>query len=195
MTDLRVWCLLINHEKKAAVENAFSVILHPDACVVDLKKKVKEKLNLEHVDAAMLTVWRCTDSEIDFGDMDSDNINDRLNEVFSPNEEKVKKLKPKQELRQLTEKTLLIEVPDSLSCPSDLNELRHPVSAKKRKRDGDTVFAPSESQIDCGISNQWTIGEGLIFLLGDVKELIIGIKVCSWIVLLIDLLELSLHLD
>ncbi|KAL5512315.1 hypothetical protein ACEPAG_3307 [Sanghuangporus baumii] len=99
----------------AAFGNASFVILHRGACTHDLKKKVKEERPdaLAHVDAAVLTVWRCTDSEIDFGDIDPDNFNDRLNEVFSPNEEKVKKLSPKQRLRQLTEKTLLIEFPAS----------------------------------------------------------------------------------
>ncbi|KAL5480221.1 SQS1_1 [Sanghuangporus weigelae] len=110
---MEVWCLLIDHEKKAAFGEAFSVIVGLDACIQDLKKKVKEErpVDLEHVDAARLTVWRCTDSEIDFADIDSDELNDRLNEVFSPDEQKVKKLKPKQDLRQLTGKTLLIEVP------------------------------------------------------------------------------------
>ncbi|KAL5480206.1 hypothetical protein ACEPAI_1476 [Sanghuangporus weigelae] len=109
---MEVWCLLIDHEKKAAFGNAFSVIVGLDACIQDLKKKVKEErpVVLGNVHAAMLTVWRCMDSEIDFADMDPDTVNDRLNEVFSPDEQKVKKLKPKQELRQLTEKTLLIEV-------------------------------------------------------------------------------------
>ncbi|KAL5482842.1 hypothetical protein ACEPAI_9437 [Sanghuangporus weigelae] len=112
---MKVWCLLIDHEKKAAFGIAFSVIVGLDACIEDLTEKVKEKRPdvLEHVNAAMLTVWRCMDSEIDFADIDPDKFNDRLNEVFSPDEQKVMKLKPKQELRQLTDKTLLIEVDKS----------------------------------------------------------------------------------
>ncbi|KAL5527001.1 hypothetical protein ACEPAF_8730 [Sanghuangporus sanghuang] len=150
MSDHRVWCLLIDHEKKAVFGDVFSIKVPHDAYVDDLKMKIKELRPdvLEHVVPGRLTVWRCTDSGIDFADIDSDKFNDRLNEVFSPNEQKVKKLKPKQELRQLTEKTLLIEVPDSLPCPSDLDELRHPVSAKKRKRDNDTSSASNESQTD-----------------------------------------------
>ncbi|KAL5480146.1 hypothetical protein ACEPAI_1416 [Sanghuangporus weigelae] len=95
---MKVWCLLIDHEKKAAFGEAFSVIVGLDACIQDLKKKVKEErpVDLEHVDAARLTVWRCTDPSIDFADIDSDEFNDRLNEVFSPDEQK----------------TLLIEVPE-----------------------------------------------------------------------------------
>ncbi|KAL5523395.1 hypothetical protein ACEPAF_1662 [Sanghuangporus sanghuang] len=142
MAVIKIWCLLIDHEKKAVFGNAFSVIVGPDACIEDLTEKAKEKrsVDLEHVDAARLTVWRCTDSGIDFGDIDSDDFNNRLKEVFSPDEQKVKKLKPKQELRQLTEKTLLIEVPkpqiattipskrhfeDSLECVSNKPNTRY----------------------------------------------------------------------
>ncbi|KAL5527002.1 hypothetical protein ACEPAF_8731 [Sanghuangporus sanghuang] len=141
MAVIKIWCLLIDHEKKAAYGNVFGVTVPADADIDDLTKKVKEERPdvLEHVVPGRLTVWRCTDSGIDFADIDSDKFNDRLNEVFSPNEQKVKKLKPKQELRQLTEKTLLIEIPDTLPCPSVSNELRHPVSAESPRLRGDTA--------------------------------------------------------
>ncbi|KAL5478489.1 hypothetical protein ACEPAI_2673 [Sanghuangporus weigelae] len=150
MTGLRVWCLLINHEKKPAFGDVFSVTVGLDACIEDLTEKVKEELpnTHRHVDAAMLTVWKCTDSEIDFGDMDSDNFNDRLNKVFNPDEKKAKKLNSTQGVEQFRDQTLLIEVPDSLPCPSDLNELCYPVPAKKRKHGSDTGSASNKSQID-----------------------------------------------
>ncbi|KAL5514658.1 hypothetical protein ACEPAG_1974 [Sanghuangporus baumii] len=94
----------------------------------------------------MLTVRRCTDSEIDFGDMDLDESNDQLNKVFNPYEKKVKKLDSMQGVEQFRDQILLIEVPDSLPCPSELNELHYPVAAKKRKRDSDTSSASNEFQ-------------------------------------------------
>ncbi|KAL5480201.1 hypothetical protein ACEPAI_1471 [Sanghuangporus weigelae] len=140
MAGRKVWCILIDHEKKATFGEAFSVIVGLDACIEDLTEKVKEKRPdvLGNVIPRVLTVWRCTDSEIDFVNMGSDNFYDRLNEV-SPNEEKVEKLNPKQGVEQLTDETLLIEVPD-------LYELRHPISAKKRKRDSVTSSASNGSQ-------------------------------------------------
>ncbi|KAL5522871.1 hypothetical protein ACEPAG_8889 [Sanghuangporus baumii] len=113
MADLKVWCLLIDHEKKAAFGNPFSVIVSPNASIEDLAKKVKiERPDvLEHVVPAMLTVWRCTDPSIDFGDIVPNDLNQKLDEVFSPEQRKVEWLKPKQGVEQLAEKTLLIEVP------------------------------------------------------------------------------------
>ncbi|OCB89793.1 kinase-like protein [Sanghuangporus baumii] len=115
MPESRLVFSTLTKTLSAAFGNAFFVILHRGACTYDLTTKVKEEQPdvLGNVVPRVLTMWRCTDSEIDFGDMDPDNFNDLLNEVFSPNEEKVKKLSPKQRLRQLTEKTLLIEVPAS----------------------------------------------------------------------------------
>ena len=54
--------------------------------VHDLKEKVKEERPdvLKHIVPAMLTVWRCTDSEIDFGNKDSHIFKQKLNEVFFP---------------------------------------------------------------------------------------------------------------
>ncbi|OCB85161.1 hypothetical protein A7U60_g7787 [Sanghuangporus baumii] len=69
---MEVWCLLIDHEKKAAFGDPFSVIVGPDARIQELKKKVKEERtnDLEHVDAARLTVWRCMNPKLlaAFGD-------------------------------------------------------------------------------------------------------------------------------
>ncbi|KAL5524889.1 MAD1_2 [Sanghuangporus sanghuang] len=128
MSDHRVWCFLIDHEKKAAFGNAFSVIVGPDACIEDLTKKAKEArtVDLEHVDAARLTVWRCTDPGIDFGNMDSDDFNKRLKEIFSPDEKKVKKLNPKHGVEQLADETLLFEIPD-------LNALRQQIMDALKK--------------------------------------------------------------
>ncbi|OCB85752.1 hypothetical protein A7U60_g7103 [Sanghuangporus baumii] len=57
MTDLRVWCLLIDHEKKAAFGDVFSVKVPHDAYVDDLKTKIKEvrPVALGHVNRVMLT--------------------------------------------------------------------------------------------------------------------------------------------
>ncbi|KAL5477030.1 hypothetical protein ACEPAI_3217 [Sanghuangporus weigelae] len=115
MSDLRVWCLLIDHEKKAAFGNAFSVIVGLDACIEDLKEKVKEKRTnvLEHVDAAMLIVWRCTNpillSEVDEAQLQKD-----LNNVDFIDETKAGRLGVGQEIRSLRlfrGEILLIEVP------------------------------------------------------------------------------------
>ncbi|KAL5484750.1 SQS1_5 [Sanghuangporus weigelae] len=126
MANLRVWCLLIDHEKKAAFGDVFGIEVHSSAYISDLKKKVKEErsVTLSHVDAAMLTVWRCTDSDIDFGDMDLDNFNDRLSEFFSPNEEKVKKLNSMQGVEQFKGEILFIEVPVLKDLRSGIPENR-----------------------------------------------------------------------
>ncbi|KAL5537301.1 hypothetical protein ACEPAF_1124 [Sanghuangporus sanghuang] len=126
MSSHRVWCLLIGHEKKAAFGNAFYVIVGPDACIEDLTKTAKEARtdDLEHVNAARLTVWRCTDPGIDFGNMDSDDFNKRLKEGFSPDEKKVKKLNPKQGVEQLADETLLFEIPASKDLRSGTPENR-----------------------------------------------------------------------
>ncbi|KAL5514494.1 hypothetical protein ACEPAG_2583 [Sanghuangporus baumii] len=78
MMNLKVWCLLIDHGKKAASGNAFSVIVGRDAYIDDLKKMVKEKrpVVLRNVDSAMLNVWRCMNpkllSKVDETQMEKD---------------------------------------------------------------------------------------------------------------------------
>ncbi|KAL5522875.1 hypothetical protein ACEPAF_1142 [Sanghuangporus sanghuang] len=113
MTNLKIWCLLIDREKKAVLGDVFDVEVHNGAYISDLKKKVKEErpVALEHVDAAMLTVWRCTDSEFTLANIDPDDFNDRLNEVFSRDKENVKKLNSTQGVEQFKGKILFIEVP------------------------------------------------------------------------------------
>ncbi|KAL5492142.1 hypothetical protein ACEPAI_3589 [Sanghuangporus weigelae] len=115
MTNLKIWCLLIDREKTAVFGDVFSVKVPHDAYVDDLKMKIKEK---------------CTNPSIDFGDIVPNDLNQKLEEVFSPEQRKVEWLKPKQGLEQLAEKTLLIEV-------LVLNELRQIVSAKRMREEED----------------------------------------------------------
>lgn len=62
-TTDKIWCLLINQEKKL-VGSPFQIDFSPDTNIADLRKNVKEeeKANcLEKVDDHELDVWRCTD--------------------------------------------------------------------------------------------------------------------------------------
>ena len=61
--EIKVWCLAIDpSEKLAILGDVFSVKVHPDAAVADLRDKVVEtQADLSHVLPRMLTVWRCLD--------------------------------------------------------------------------------------------------------------------------------------
>ncbi|KAL5492044.1 hypothetical protein ACEPAI_3491 [Sanghuangporus weigelae] len=109
MTDsIEVWCLLTDHEKKAAFGDVFSVIVGPDARIYHLKEKVKEKRPdvLGNVVPAVLTVWRCMNPKL---------LSLALITTLD--------LSPSEEI-------LLLEVPV-------LNELRQIVSAKRMREEED----------------------------------------------------------
>ena len=109
---IEVWYFLIDREKRTALREASFVESSPDATVAGMKKQIKqeESVTLMHVDASMLIVWRCTDPNIDFDNVDIDNVNERLERVFS-SEGKAERLKPEQQVGKFTNGKLLIEVP------------------------------------------------------------------------------------
>ena len=109
---VEVWYLLFDREKRTALGQASFVELSPDATVARMKEQIKEKqsVTLMHVDASMLIVWRCKDSSVDFGRIGPSYRNQKLNKVFSREQEELEWLDPKQKVGQL-DGTLLIEVP------------------------------------------------------------------------------------
>jgi hypothetical protein len=60
MTKSKIWCLLINHNKKP-VGNPFSVQLSSEDDIDDLKQKVEKKMSNLLADTGVdrITVWRC----------------------------------------------------------------------------------------------------------------------------------------
>ncbi|KAL5485593.1 hypothetical protein ACEPAI_6634 [Sanghuangporus weigelae] len=146
MTDLKVWCLLIDRKQKAAFGDVFDVEVHSGAYIEDLKKKVKEEQLdvLGDVDLAMLTVWRCMNPKL-LAEVNMAQLEKNLSNVDLTDETKTEELAAGQEIKSLhlsrSEILLLqlIEVPDTLPCPSVSNELRHPVSAENPRLRSDTV--------------------------------------------------------
>ena len=96
----------------------FSINTLSDALIEDLKEKVKEKraVDLRHVDAARLTVWRCTDPKLLIS-MDEDELKKALSNVNFADKGKVKKPGGGQSISALNlagDEILLIEVPGAL---------------------------------------------------------------------------------
>ncbi|KAL5527000.1 hypothetical protein ACEPAF_8729 [Sanghuangporus sanghuang] len=119
MTDLRVWCLLIDHEKKAAFGDVFSVKVPHDAYVDDLKTKIKEvrPVALGHVNRVMLTVWRCMNPKL-LAEVNRAQMEKNLSNVDLTDETKTEELGPGQEITSLglsDGEVLLIQVPVYLS--------------------------------------------------------------------------------
>ncbi|KAL5523338.1 hypothetical protein ACEPAF_1605 [Sanghuangporus sanghuang] len=122
---MEVWCLLIDHEKKAASGNPFSVIVGPNARIQDLTEKVKEKRTnaLEHVDAADLTVWRCMDPKL-LAEVDLEQQRNDLSNVDFTDRTKTKIVAIRQKITTLglsDAEILLIEVPEpqlAMTIPS-----------------------------------------------------------------------------
>ena len=118
MPDPKVYCLLINHEKADLPGGVFNVDAPHGVSVYDLKEKVKEKraVDLQHVDAARLTVWRCTDPKLVIS-MDEDELKKALSNVNFADKGKVKKPGGGQSISALNlagDEILLIEVPGAL---------------------------------------------------------------------------------
>jgi hypothetical protein len=65
---MTVWYFLIDHNKKPLGEPTSDDLPH-DATADDFKKKVKDRraIDLRHVDAARLEVWRCKDRDVGKG--------------------------------------------------------------------------------------------------------------------------------
>ncbi|KAL5512425.1 hypothetical protein ACEPAG_3417 [Sanghuangporus baumii] len=134
MTDLRIWCLLIDREKKDTFGDAFSIIVGPDARIEDLKEKAKEKrpVVLGNVDLPFLTVWRCMNPillvEVEWAQLQKD-----LSNVDFTDRTKIKRLGSGQKITTLgsSEEILLIEVPEDfravMAIPSSKREVaQHP---------------------------------------------------------------------
>ncbi|KAL5512875.1 hypothetical protein ACEPAH_3273 [Sanghuangporus vaninii] len=113
---MEVWCLLVDHEKKAAFGDLFSVIVSPDARIQELKKKVKEERPdvLEHVVLATLTVWRCMNPKL-LVRMKPAQLKMGLSSVDFTDETKTEELGPGHKIMELSlslsEEIVLIEVP------------------------------------------------------------------------------------
>jgi len=113
-TSNEVWYLRIDHAKKP-VGRLFKVF--PGDDVVDLKNKVKEQrsIDLAHVDAARLTVWRCTDMTTTFDNGDHEMLGAQVSGVFYNT--KVTRLSERWTIAGLKvskEETLLVELPSML---------------------------------------------------------------------------------
>ncbi|KAL5478279.1 hypothetical protein ACEPAI_2463 [Sanghuangporus weigelae] len=125
MAVIKIWCLLIDHEKKAAFGDAFSINVPHDASVDDLKKKIKEEQPdvLGHVAPRALAVWRCMNPTL-LAEVNRAQLQKGLNNVDFTDETKAERLGVGQEIRSLRlfrGEILLIEVPD-------LNALHYSVS-------------------------------------------------------------------
>jgi hypothetical protein len=106
----RTWLLLIDHNFQT-IGGRFLVDTTGDDLVYHLKREVKEKrrIDLAHVDAARLTLWRCTDPTLATA---FDDEGRQVREVFS--KKKVKILGVGQTIAQLQllkKETLLVVVP------------------------------------------------------------------------------------
>ena len=108
---MELWVLLIAHNLEVRGE-IFKVGTPRD--IDDLKKVVKEKRPnaLANVDAAELTVWRCTDPTTILDAEDAEVLSRRIRDLFS--KQNVKKIGARTkiaELNILEGETLLVQLP------------------------------------------------------------------------------------
>ncbi|KAH9018442.1 hypothetical protein EDB84DRAFT_1566413 [Lactarius hengduanensis] len=138
---MRLWLLLVDHTSRA-FGGLFKVEI-PSGNIYALKKKVKEEWGdrLSCIDAADLTVLRCTDPTITLG-YGSREVRDlRVNNIFSS--QKVKQLDEMQvieELNVMKEEVLLVQALDIV-----LNEGHHFITSKVNEKYED-VFLQADTQ-------------------------------------------------
>ncbi|KAH9017855.1 hypothetical protein EDB84DRAFT_1566678 [Lactarius hengduanensis] len=124
---MRLWLLLVDHTPRA-LGGVFSVEI-TSGNIYALKKKVKEEWE-NRLDAADLTVWRCTDPTITLGYGGREVWNLRVNNIFSS--QKVKQLDEMQvieELNVMKEEVLFVQASDFV-----LNEGRHFITSKVNEK-------------------------------------------------------------
>ncbi|KAF8324923.1 uncharacterized protein EI90DRAFT_2224599 [Cantharellus anzutake] len=80
------WCLLVDHKNRPAGE-PIQVGVSSETNVANLKKMVKDEMSplLADAAAAELKVWRCTDSTINFLDVSSEVLEERVRMAFVDN--------------------------------------------------------------------------------------------------------------
>lgn len=138
---MTVWYFLIDHNKKflGAVDDAH---VPRDASVSTLKKKIKEgrAIDLGHVDAARLDVWRCKDRDV--GEESYGNLKKCIkNFDFSEESNDVKRVDPRTKVEELglaSKEKLLVQMPGafqiiSFSDSDALILLNHPSQTRKRR--------------------------------------------------------------
>lgn len=101
MISIKVWCALIDREKKID-GSAFEVDVSPSDTISALKAKVRDTLKpgLDHVIFNRLVVWRSSEPKLSADD-DDDILKERLNAVDLSDTHKAAKLAPRKMMASL----------------------------------------------------------------------------------------------
>ena len=119
MAKIEVQCLLIDHERKPAFGDVFSVEIHSNAPIAKLTDAIKESTarrpTLRHmdIDAPMLTVWRCLSQKL-LSTMNRTQLGKKLHDIDLTDETEVEELAAGVTIKNLhlsDGEVLLIEVP------------------------------------------------------------------------------------
>jgi hypothetical protein len=114
--DIRLWCILIDHDFGDILGNAFPVDMSSEGAVADLKTKIKaaNEYRLAHISPNELVVWKCPGLNLRGDDENDDEFAARIHGLNFSKKEEAQRLSEARRVSSLgvpPDEMLLVQMP------------------------------------------------------------------------------------
>jgi hypothetical protein len=114
--DIRLWCILIDHDFGDILGNVFSVDMSSEGAVADLKTKIKATTDpeLAHIPPDRLVVWKCPGLNVRGDDENDEEFAARIHGVNFSRKEEAQRLYEMRRVSSLgvpPDEMLLVQLP------------------------------------------------------------------------------------